>query len=72
MKIESKLIPMQKLLFIKDVEQIIGRNRLTLRRWWEKNKFPKPTKLNNSVLAWRSDVIYQWINNNLSANDHDN
>ncbi|AAU28623.1 TPA: AlpA family phage regulatory protein [Legionella pneumophila] len=52
----------QKLLFIKDVEQIIGRNRLTLRRWWSAGKFPTPTKLNGTVLVWQTDVIEQWIN----------
>lgn len=51
----------QKLLFIQDVEQIIGRNRLTLRRWWTAGKFPKPTKLNGTALAWKTEVIEQWI-----------
>jgi predicted DNA-binding transcriptional regulator AlpA len=52
----------RKLLFIQDVEQIIGRNRLTLRRWWSVGKFPKPTKLNGTALAWQTEVIEQWIN----------
>lgn len=56
---------LSKLLYIKDVEQIIGRNRLTLRRWWQNGKFPKPTKLNGNVLAWRSETIVVWINQNL-------
>ena len=57
----------QQLLFIQDVEQIIGRNRLTLRRWWSAGKFPKPTKLNGTALAWQTEVIEQWITLNTQA-----
>ena len=71
MQTENRPAQRQKLLFIKDVEQILGRNRLTLRRWWEANKFPKPTKLNGTVLAWRTDVIDQWINDSLGEMYHD-
>ncbi|VEG89603.1 helix-turn-helix transcriptional regulator [Legionella spiritensis] len=54
----------QQLLFIKDVEKITGCNRMTLRRWWIAGNFPKPVKLNGSVLAWHYDIIEQWINDN--------
>ena len=56
----------QKLLYIQDVEQIIGRSRLTLRRWWMAGNFPIPTKLNSSVLAWRTESIERWIDQNLN------
>ena len=56
----------QKLLYIQDVEQIIGRSRLTLRRWWMAGHFPIPTKLNSSVLAWRTESIERWIDQNLN------
>jgi predicted DNA-binding transcriptional regulator AlpA len=65
MQKDNKQVHQQTVLFIKDVEQIIGRNRLTLRRWWEAEKFPKPTKLNGTVLAWHTNDIYQWIHRNL-------
>lgn len=53
---------MQKqLLFINDVEKVIGRSRITLRRWWSNGKFPKPTKLNGTDLVWHADTINQWI-----------
>ncbi len=58
-----------KLYFIKDAEQIVRRNRLTLRRWWESEKFPKPTLISNR-LAWHADVIDQWIDENLGVS-HD-
>jgi predicted DNA-binding transcriptional regulator AlpA len=54
----------QKICFIKDAEQLIGRNRLTLRRWWKKNIFPKPALINNR-LAWKADIINAWINLNV-------
>jgi prophage regulatory protein len=55
-----------RILFITDVEEIIGRDRLTLRRWWVKGFFPKPVKLNGTTLAWSAKVIDAWINENLS------
>lgn len=51
----------QQIFFITDLEKIIGRNRLTLRRWWLDGKFPSPIKLNGTTLAWRADTIYRWI-----------
>lgn len=52
----------QKVLFIPDLEKMIGRNRVTLRRWWLTGKFPQPVKLNGTTLAWHSDEIDSWIN----------
>ncbi|WP_419420725.1 helix-turn-helix transcriptional regulator [Legionella sp. D16C41] len=57
----------QQVLFINDVEQLIGRNRHTLRRWWMEGKFPKPVKLNGSILSWHYKVIEQWINQTLEV-----
>ena len=51
----------QQVLFITDLEQIIGRNRLTLRRWWLDGNFPEPVKLNGTTLAWHADTINEWI-----------
>ncbi|MDF1678052.1 MAG: hypothetical protein P1U32_05090 [Legionellaceae bacterium] len=55
----------QQVFFIADLEKLIGRNRLTLRRWWMEGKFPKPSKL-NGILAWRAAAIEAWINQNLN------
>lgn len=54
----------QQLLFTKDVEQITGFKRVTLRRWWREGCFPAPVKLNGSVLTWLYNNIHQWINGN--------
>ena len=63
----STIIPKSAVL-----EKIIGRNRLTLRRWWLAGKFPKPVKLNGNTLAWSSDIIDGWIEKSLrsSAPEH--
>lgn len=58
----------QKILFMSDIEQIIGRNRLTIRRWWTSGKFPKPIKLNGTTLAWHSNIVEQWIHQNMNTN----
>ena len=59
----------QQILFINDVEKMIGRNRLTLRRWWLAGKFPKPVKLNDTDLAWETTVIEHWIKTNLNPTE---
>jgi len=56
----------QQILFITDLEKLIGRNRLTLRRWWMNGKFPTPIKLNGTTLAWHRETIHQWINLSLN------
>jgi predicted DNA-binding transcriptional regulator AlpA len=52
------------IFYTKDVEEVIGKSRITLRRWWTAKKFPSPQMLNGR-LAWRAEVIYRWINENL-------
>ena len=55
--------------FIKETEQVIGRHRVTLRRWWDAGIFPKPTLINNR-LAWQVEVIEQWIHQNVHGVQH--
>ena len=44
---------------------MVGQNRLTLRRWRMDGKFPKPVKLNEKTLAWRTSTIYEWLDQNI-------
>lgn len=60
----------QQILFIKELEKIIGRNRFTLRRWWNAGKFPVPTKLNGNALAWPARTIELWIEQNMNISNH--
>lgn len=55
----------QQILFINDLEVIIGKDRLTLRRWWSEGRFPQPVKLHGRTLAWHKEVIDEWINCNV-------
>jgi len=55
----------QKIFFITDLEKIIGRNRLTIRRWWLEGKFPQPVKLHGTTLAWNTKTINEWLNQNI-------
>lgn len=47
----------QKILLIPDLEIMIGRNRITLRRWWLTGKFPRPVKLNGTTSAPHGRVL---------------
>lgn len=69
--ITNKELP-QQVLFINDLEKLIGRNRLTLRRWWMEGKFPVPVKLNGTTLAWHYATINAWINQHFqdTINNH--
>lgn len=60
----------RQILFIKDVEQITGLNKVTIRRWWKSGHFPAPEKLNDSVLIWHYDDIHQWINDKTKRSFH--
>jgi len=69
-EVYNQSIP-QKVLFVPDLERMLGRNRVTLRRWWLTGKFPKPVKLNGTTLAWHSDEIEQWIDQTIVNGEKD-
>lgn len=56
----------QQILFITDLEKLLGRNRLTLRRWWMSGKFPSPVKLHGTTLVWHAPLVMEWIDNNIN------
>ncbi|HAT6977361.1 TPA: AlpA family phage regulatory protein [Legionella pneumophila] len=64
MQVSNNKMPKQ-ILFITDLEELLGRNRLTLRRWWTSGKFPQPVKLNGTTLAWHSETVNHWIQQNM-------
>ncbi|AAU27154.1 TPA: helix-turn-helix transcriptional regulator [Legionella pneumophila] len=64
MQFSDNKMPKQ-ILFITDLEELLGRNRLTLRRWWTSGKFPQPVKLNGTTLAWHSETVNHWIQQNM-------
>ncbi|HHT9911421.1 TPA: helix-turn-helix transcriptional regulator [Legionella pneumophila] len=62
-KSENRIL--KQILFITDLEKLLGRNRLTLRRWWTSGKFPEPIKLNGTTLVWHQETIEHWIDQNI-------
>jgi prophage regulatory protein len=58
---QTELIPL--IFFINDLERLLRRNRLTLRRMWCRGDFPIPSGRINNRLYWKADAINQWINN---------
>jgi predicted DNA-binding transcriptional regulator AlpA len=66
----NKLLPLKpKIYFKKHLQQITNLNIQTIRRMWARGEFPKPTLINGRC-AWRSDVIHQWIADNLGETNH--
>ena len=53
----------RQLLYMQDVAKLTGKHPITLRRWWNKGIFPKPIK--HSVLVWKAETIFQWLNENI-------
>ena len=57
---------------ISHIEELTGFHRSTLRRWWEEGKFPHPQKLNGTTLIWSTQIVVQWIEQNLKRGaDHE-
>lgn len=57
-----------KLYFIKDVENLVRRNRQTIRRMYNRNEFPQPYKVNNR-LCWLAEDLQKWINTHVCKSD---
>jgi prophage regulatory protein len=51
------------------VEARTGLSRSTLYDWMKNNKFPKPVKLGERIVAWRESDIDNWLKSRISAGD---
>jgi predicted DNA-binding transcriptional regulator AlpA len=45
---------------IKAAAKLVGVHHQTLRRWWKKDKFPKPIDINGILLFKNSDLL-DWL-----------
>ena len=52
-----------------EVETRTGLSRSTLYDWMKKNRFPKPVKLGERIVAWRESDIDQWLESRVSVED---
>ena len=43
------------------VAQHLGIHRVTLYKWIERGDFPKPAKIGRNTVAWRADVVQEWL-----------
>lgn len=59
----NQTIPLPIIWFINDLEKLLRRNRLTLRRMWYRGDFPKPCGRINNRLYWKANVVDQWLQN---------
>lgn len=50
-----------KLLRWPQVRDAVGLSRTTVWRLVREDKFPAPVQLNSNSVAWRSDLIAEWI-----------
>lgn len=51
------------------VEARTGLSRSTIYEWMKLNKFPKPVKLGERIVAWREVDINHWLESRVSAGD---
>ena len=65
---ENTMSSYNPLLQITPVEKITGIKRKTLRRWWEQNKFPRPTDFNGR-LYWRENVVNDWLDSHFGSTE---
>ena len=50
-----------KLIRSKELSEKLGVNLVTLWRWRNQNKIPKPIQLSSKVIAWRESTIEKWL-----------
>lgn len=53
---------MDKILRIKEVLELTGLSKSTLRRMEQQGTFPKRTKLSRRAIGWLESEIRAWIN----------
>jgi prophage regulatory protein len=59
----------EKVLRRAEVEVRTGLSRSTIYEWMKLNKFPRPVKLGERIVAWRESDIDNWLESRVSAGD---
>lgn len=49
------------LINIKDMCELLNRDRRTLWSWVREGKFPDPVRVNGHTLGWRASVYRSWL-----------
>lgn len=50
-----------RILRMDDIQKLLSVSRATIYRWMEAGHFPKPFHLGPNAIAWRREVIEEWI-----------
>ena len=53
---------MKRLLRLRDVKEITGLGKSTIYDMMNKDKFPRPVRIAQKAVAWKSEDIDAWIN----------
>ena len=62
----------QKLLRMKNVEQVTGLHRSTIYRMEKKGKFPKRIHIGGYIVAWPESMIQEWIKQQIEKSNGGN
>jgi predicted DNA-binding transcriptional regulator AlpA len=50
-----------EIVFVPEVERIVGAHHTTIRRWWQTGQFPAPLRIGPIRIGWQRGVIRKWI-----------
>lgn len=53
----------------KEVLELLGVSRMTLRRWIEAGRFPQPLKANGRTFGFNYNSVIEWMNKLENKND---
>lgn len=57
-------MPSTRIIKYPEMEQLTGRDRRTLWRWWQKDKlFPKSLMQNSRAIGWTEQQYKEWLAN---------
>jgi predicted DNA-binding transcriptional regulator AlpA len=59
---KCKLLLKEDLYYMDDIVRVTGKPKLTIRRWFNKGIFPKPTMIPGNRLVWKVKIIEKWLN----------
>jgi len=62
--------PIQRIIRIAELTQILGVSSCTLWRWRKQNYFPEPMSLGPKLVGWPSQIVSDWINSNNGVSTH--
>jgi prophage regulatory protein len=52
---------MTQLLSIKQICELINRDRRTLHVWTRDGKFPQPLRINGRCIGWKESTYNEWL-----------